>query len=350
MSNSMLPSFAQNPILLHNTHHLTKLLVLEAHECVLHDGVRETLSELRSQCWLVQGRQIIKKLLCGCVTCPKLEGKHCRGMPPPPLPEYRVSQTRPFQATGVDFAGPLYVKSSEHSGTTKVWLVLYTCCSTRAVHLDLVQDMSAPTFLRSFQRFTARRGTPSLVLSDNAKTFKAAADTIRKILDSPEVRRFFTNFQVEWQSNLEKAPWRGGIFERMIQSAKRCLKKAIGRNCLSLGELLTLVVEAESVLNSRPLTYVYSDEITEPLTLSHLLNGFRILSLPGPFNVNETDDDYTPKKVTRRANHLAKTLERFWRRWKREYLLELRNFHGPCVTATQRYATFSESGGDSDRI
>ena len=327
MSNSTLSPSAQNPILLNSTHHLTKLLVLEAHERVLHDGVRETLSELRSQYWLVRGRQVVKKLLHGCVTCRRFEGKHCKGMPPPPLPEYRVSQTRPFQATGIDFAGPLYVRPAGHSGTTKVWLVLYTCCSTRAVHLDLVQDMSAPTFLRSFRRFTARRGTPSLVISDNAKTFKAAADTIKGILDGPEVMRFFTNFRVEWQFNLEKAPWQGGIFERMIQSAKRCLKKAIGRNCLTLDELLTLVVEVEGVLNSRPLTYVYSDETIEPLTPSHLLNGFRILSLPGPFDVNEIDDDYTPEKVTRRANHLARTLEKFWRRWKREYLLELRNFH-----------------------
>ena len=157
--------------------------------------------------------------------------------------------------------------------------------------------------------------------------------------------RFFTNFRVEWQFNLEKAPWQGGIFERMIQSAKRCLKKAIGHNCLTLDELLTLVIEVEAVLNSRPLTYVYSDETIEPLAPSHLLNGFRILSLPGPFDVNEIDDDYTPEKVTRRANHLARTLEKFWRRWKRESLLELRNFH----RASQR-ATLFESGGDSDHI
>ena len=113
------------------------------HKRVLHDGVRETLSELRSQYWLVRRRQVVKKLLHGCVTC-WFEGKHCKGMPPPPLPEYRVRQTRSFQAAGIDFAGPLYVRPAGHSSTTKVWLVLYTCCSTRAVHLDLVQDMSAP--------------------------------------------------------------------------------------------------------------------------------------------------------------------------------------------------------------
>ena len=121
--------------------------------------------------------------------------------------------------------------------------------------------------------------------------------------------RFFTNFRVEWQFNLEKAPWQCDIFKHMIQSAKRCLKKAIGRNCLNLDELLTLVIVVKGLLNWRPLTYVYSDETIEPLTPSHLLNGFRILSLPGPFDVNEIDDDYTPEKMTHRANHLARTQE-----------------------------------------
>ena len=117
----------------------------------------------------------------------------------------------------------------------------------------------------------------------------------------------------------------GGIFERMIKSAKRCLKKSIGKNCLTHDELLTLVTEVEAVLNSRPLTYVSSEDTTEPLTPSHLLVGYRILTLPDP--TIPDDSDYTPENLTRRMSHLAKTLGRFWKRWKREYLLEFREFH-----------------------
>ena len=114
----------------------------------------------------------------------------------------------------------------------------------------------------------------------------------------------------------------------MIKSAKRCLRKSIGRNCLLFDELLTLVTEVECVLNSRPLTYVYSDDVTEPLTPSHLLVGHRLLSLPDGTISQDADDEYTPTSatLTRRAAHLAKTLENFWKRCKLEYLQELREF------------------------
>ena len=138
MANSCLSPAAQNPILLDKKHHLATLIVMDAHKRVLHNGVKETLAELRSVYWLVRGRQFIRKLIHGCVICRKLEGGPCPGNPPPPLPDYRVQQSRPFQTTGVDFAGPLYVRASGAVESSKVWLCLYTCCTTRAVHLDLV--------------------------------------------------------------------------------------------------------------------------------------------------------------------------------------------------------------------
>lgn len=217
MSNSCLSRATQTPILLDKKHHLATLLIMDA-----HDGVKETLSEFRSAYWLVRGRQFVRRLLHGCVTCRKLEGRPCQGNPPPLLPDYRVQPSRPFQTTGVDFAGPLYVRTPGEAGSSKVWLGLYTCCSTRAVHLDLVRDMTMATFLRSFRHFTARRGTPSRMISDNGKTFKCASTVIAGILESSEARNYFTQVHVEWQFNLEKAPWWGGIFERMVKSAKRC--------------------------------------------------------------------------------------------------------------------------------
>ena len=227
------------------------------------------------------------------------------------------------------------MRISDATGSSKVWLCLYTCSTTRAVHLDLVPDMTATTFMRSFKRFAARRGTPSRMISDNAKTFKTASATIRKILEAPEVKKYFAQLQVEWKFNIEKPPWWGGLFERMIKSAKHYLKKAIGKNCLTYDELLTLVIEVEAVLNSRPLTYVSSEDVEEPLTPSHLLVGYRIMTLPDP-SVPD-DPDYTPEGLTRRMSHLSKTLQRFWKRWKKEYLLELREFHRTRVERGSAY-------------
>ena len=90
------------------------------------------------------------------------------------LPRFRVRETEPFAKTGVDFAGPLYVKNAAN-GTDKIYIALFSCCVSRALHLDLVKDISATEFLRCLRRFSARRGTPALIVSDNAKTFKASA-------------------------------------------------------------------------------------------------------------------------------------------------------------------------------
>ena len=121
----------------------------------------------------------------------------------------------------------------------------------------------------------------------------------------------------------------------MIKSAKRCLRKAIGRSCLTYDELLTLVTEVEAVLNSRPLTYVSSEDTEEPLTPSHLLVGYRILSLPDPLVPD--DADYSSETLTHRRRHLLKTLGNFWRRWKKEFLLELREFHRTRVQMGTTY-------------
>ena len=127
----------------------------------------------------------------------------------------------------------MFVKTSDRSHPAKAWIILYTCYSTRAVHLDLVSDMTSKTFLRIFQRFAARRGTPVRVISDNAKTFKSVAASLANTPKSSEVRKFFSNIHIEWKFNLAKAPWQGGVFERMVKSAKRCLRKSIGKGCLN---------------------------------------------------------------------------------------------------------------------
>jgi hypothetical protein len=107
-----------------------------------------------------------------------------------------VSDEPPFTNTGLDFAGPLLVRDGEK--TEKSYICLYTCASTRAIHLELRNNLSTDTFLQSFRRFTARRGLPKKLISENAKTFKAVAKEIEKISRSHEVQRFLTNKGVVW--------------------------------------------------------------------------------------------------------------------------------------------------------
>ena len=147
-------------------------------------------------------------------------------------------------------------------------------------------------------------------------------------MSHPDVHRYLENSRVKWVFNVEKAPWWGGIFDRLIQSVKRCLRKSIGRAKLNLEELTTITIEVEMVINSRPLTYVSQSDLDEPITPSHLLIGRRIMSLPECL-LYEDDDDYTvtPRLLSKRMKHMEEIMNHFWRRWKTEYLMMLHEAH-----------------------
>ena len=262
--NSMTPTKQKNPILLPRSSWLTRLVILEAHQIVFHGRIRETLAEVRERYWIPQGRKAVKSVLRKCVDCIKNDGEPYAGKIPPPLPRSRVTEGMPFQFTGVDLAGPIFVKSKIKDGVPyKVYISLYTCAVIRAVHLELVEDQAAPAFIRSFRRFISRRGIPEEVISDNAKNFKRAAMDIEElsasIMATSEVQCLLWNKGIKWHFIMERAPWWGGFYERMVGTVKRCLKKTIGRALLTFEELRTVTVEAEAVVNSRSMTYQYAD-------------------------------------------------------------------------------------------
>ncbi|XP_011404755.1 PREDICTED: uncharacterized protein LOC105313216 [Amphimedon queenslandica] len=174
-----------------------------------------------------------------------------------------------------------------------------------------------------------KRGLPSLIVSDNSKTFKSSAKTLIAIFKHPATQHYLSGVRIEWQFNLEKAPWWGGMFERLVGSMKRCLRKTVGKSKLTFDELSTVITEVEGVLNSRPLSFVSTEDLEEPLTPAHFLLGRRSLSLPDSFCYGEEseDIDITSSALTKRMKHLNSTLEQFWRRWTNEYLLELREAH-----------------------
>lgn len=328
LGNSDMPEQTKHPILLNRDHHLTLLIVRECHQRVMHGGVMATLTEIRSRYWIVRGRNFVGRVLHKCTICKRFQGRPYASPPVPPLPSFRVNEARPFSYTGVDFAGPLYVQPIVGSTARKVWLCLYTCCVTRAVHLDVVTDMTAQSFIQCFRRFAARRGFPTRMISDNAKTFKAASKAVTSLVEKSSVHDYLGGLGIKWAFNVERAFWWGGIFERMIQTTKRCLRKTIGGASLTFEELLTIVTEVEMTVNSRPLSYVSSEDLEEPLTPSHLLCGHRVLSLPDPASQEDTlDCTATRDDLTRRMRHLSKVLADFWKRWRSEYLLELRDMH-----------------------
>ena len=327
LENSDLNLEAKYPIILPKGHSLTQLIVLDCHSKVHHMRVRATLAELRSRFWITKGRQFVKKILKQCFRCRFMDCKPFNDPPTAALPDFRVTEAPPFSTTGIDFAGPLFVKT-KGSEMVKSYIVLFTCFITRAVHLELVLDLTTITFVSSLRRFCARRGTPVRIVSDNAKTFKAASKLLYEFVSTAEVENFLLSKRIEWRFNLDRSPWMGGAFERMIGSVKRCLRKVLGNARLMQDELSTVLVEVEATLNSRPLTYQHEEFDSQVLTPSHLLVGRRISPLSDYVDkdLDYENDDYNVN-LSRRFIYLTKTLSHFWKRWRSEYLSGLREVH-----------------------
>ena len=133
----------------------------------------------------------------------------------PPLPNSLVSESVPSTYTGIDYFGPLFSKTkTKHQ---KVWVCLFTCLVTRAVHLELIQNMSTEHFLLGFRRFLSRHGKPTEIISDNAAHFKLASETLdhlwRQVLTHQDVVSTIANEGIKWKFIVQLAPWMGGFYK-----------------------------------------------------------------------------------------------------------------------------------------
>lgn len=299
------------PILLETENSLARLIVLDAHLKVGHNGVRDTLNFLQSRYWIRKGRSFVRKILHRCVNCKRVEGKTLKYPSPPDLPKERLDSSRSFNSVGIDYAGPVFVKDvfNRDLPTKKCWIVIITCASSRALCLDVSKDYSGDSCIEILRRFSSRRGSPKCIISDNGSNFT-----------SKEVQNFVAGRGIEWRFNLEAAPWQGGFWERLIRSVKSCLKKTIRNAKLSYDELYTVLLEIELILNNRPLTYMYDEPNNGPLTPNHLLFG-RKLNI---YAENELDREI---EIKERSLIVRDLIEKFWLQWKNEYITELRDFH-----------------------
>ena len=184
--NAPISELTKFPYLLSPKHHFTRLLVYATHEKLHHAGLSSTVTAIRQMYWIPAIRAFIRKLLRKCVVCTKLTGKPYKAPDPPPLPEARISNCTPFSVCGVDFTGALYVREGETE--RKVYICLFTCATTRAVHLEIVLDMTVESFMLAFRKFVSRRSVPKRMISDNASTYLSAANELRQLINSPSLK------------------------------------------------------------------------------------------------------------------------------------------------------------------
>ncbi|KAJ8346528.1 hypothetical protein SKAU_G00279290 [Synaphobranchus kaupii] len=295
----------------------------------MHSGVRDTLVQVRERYWILRARQLVKSVVARCTVCKRFKARAGRQITAP-LPRDRITESPPFEVTGVDFAGPLYVKAD--GSVRKSYIALFTCAVTRAVHLELVSDQSTETFLLALKRFISRRGLCKVIYSDNARTFKRADQDLKelwKAIKDPQLLEFFSERGITWRFIAERAAWWGGFWERLVRSVKTCLKKVLGRASLNFEEMCTVLTEVEAILNSRPLTFVHNEvDEPQPLTPAHFLVGKRLTSLPPkPFPADKQHPNAKRGEITRRWKYRQRLITSFWNSWRKDYLLDLKSAH-----------------------
>ena len=188
---------------------------MKCHNEVKHSGLESTFKRIRCKYWLIRERITVKSIIRKCVTCRLIQAKCVQPPPTPLLPEHRVSCDFPFQHVG---AGPLYVRDnySKSAELFKAYILVFTCATTRCTHLELVTDFTTETLILAIKRFISRRGKPYFFISDNFKTFI-----------SKSLKHFLLKVDILWKNTLEKSPWRGDFYERIIGIIKTYLKRLL---------------------------------------------------------------------------------------------------------------------------
>jgi hypothetical protein len=175
------------------------------------------------------------------------------------LPEPRVNLSRFFLHAGIDYAGPFRVLPVTGRGqkSRKVYIALFVCLSSRAIHLELVTDYSTTAFLAAFKRFASRRGIPSDMYSDNGTNFQGAdkelRDSFARIVRDDDLASTLANDGTAWHFIPAASPHFGGMWEAGVKSVKHHLRRIVGNHTLSMEEFGTLLCQIEACLNSRPL-------------------------------------------------------------------------------------------------
>ena len=173
-----------------------------------------------------------------CHLCKKYEAKPFADLPASPLPDFRAQCCDPYSFCGIDYLGPIFVSPMPVAKeVSKVHVVVYTCASTRAIHLDLVPDTTSMSLVNSLKRFIARRGVPKFFVSDNAKCFIG-----------PETINFLKIRGIDWKFILEVAPNWGGFWERMVQTVKRPLRKILKKSRVNYDEQQTIINECDMLI------------------------------------------------------------------------------------------------------
>ena len=292
----------KHPLILDGKHEVVRALVEHIHASMHHQGRGITMGEVRSRGYFVLGlTRSVKSIIHICVPCKRLRGKPIE-QKMADLPHDRLVPSDPFRNIGCDGFGPFAVRNGRKE--EKRYGLMFTCLSCRAAHIEMAYELSTDSFLNAFRRFVCLRGPVDEMRCDCGTNFVGGEKELLKM-----------GTQIRF--NPPKASHAGGVWERMIGSARRVLEGILLDHSTRLNDeiLLTMFAETSAILNSRPLTAVNDHEL-EPLTPNHLIM-MKSRVTTTPLTLTTDPADLYSVKRWKRVQHLA---DLFWSRWKKEIL------------------------------
>jgi len=316
LCDSTMPLESKNPIILPKNHHVSNLILGQIHIDLKHGGRNHMLARLRETYWLVNAPSAIRKLLSKCIVC-RRQSASVGEQKMANLPKDRVTPDEPpFTRVGVDYFGPFFVKQKRSQ--VKRYGVIFTCLTSRAVHLEIADSLDTNSYINALRRFIARRGQVTKMRSDNGTNFIGSERELTRSINEwniSVIQESMIQKNVEWQFNPPAGSHFGGVWERLIRSIRKVINSTVREQVLNDDCLHTLFCEIEAILNDRPITANSNDHNDlEPLTPNHLLLMKRKPNLP-PGVFNKTDN--YGKRRWRQVQYMANL---FWYRWVREYL------------------------------
>ncbi|XP_038106731.1 uncharacterized protein LOC119766322 [Culex quinquefasciatus] len=325
LSNRDVAYDSKYPMLLPAKHKLSTLIARSLHLQTAHSGPSALLATIRQRFWPLRGRDLVRREVKSCITCFR-----CRPPVPQqqmaPLPAVRTTPTRVFANSGLDYCGPFLVRPLYGRGANvKMYVAVFVCLSVKAVHLEVVPDLTTTACINGIKRFVGRRGRLIELRCDNATAFVGADRELKELR-----KRYLEQFRTaEWENYCldsgitfrfipPRSPHFGGLWEAGVKSFKHHFRRIFGGRSCTVDELTTAVVHIESILNSRPLTPLtdHPDDLAI-LTPGHFLIGEPMFSIPEP--------DYTSAPLNRitRLQETRRSVQDFWKVWSRDYISQL---------------------------
>ncbi|XP_053690905.1 uncharacterized protein LOC128739442 [Sabethes cyaneus] len=293
------------PMVLPYDHHFSRLIARSIHHQTLHTGPAQLLSIIRQRFWPVRGRELARRTVHQCLTCSRCRPHPCDQYMAP-LPAARITPSKVFEQTGLDYCGPFLVRPLAGRGASvKVWVAVYVCFAVKAVALDIVDGLPAAACVNSLRRFVSRVGRVRIIHCDNSISFVGAARELREMRRQYREQFATTSWAneclqrgIEFQFIPPRAPHFGGLWEAAVKKFKYHLIRIMKTTPYRLDDFRTAIAQAESIMNSRPLTPLSND----PSDLSVLTPGHFLIRVSS-FQLPE--QDYQQKPLNRLSRFQA---------------------------------------------